>query len=114
VIYLASPYSHPDAAVRHERFRAACEMTAAMMRDGHLVYSPIVHSHPLSEVGLPGDWAFWAEHNHAMLERADTLAVLRLPGWEQSVGVAAELEIAAALRLPVRFEDGPGSPAEGP
>ena len=28
MIYLASPYTHPDPAVRVKRFRNACEMTA--------------------------------------------------------------------------------------
>ena len=102
-MYLASPYSHPDAAVREDRFRAVCEHAAALLRDGHLVYSPIAHSHPLAALGLPGDWAFWADHNRAMLERSSSLVVLQLPGWERSVGVAAEVEIARALGLPVHF-----------
>ena len=108
MIYLASPYSHPDAQVREARFHAACRRTAEMTRAGQLVYSPIVHSHPLAALGLPNDWPFWAEHNRAMLERCDALAVLTLPGWEESRGVAAEVEIATALRLPVRYDE-PGA-----
>jgi hypothetical protein len=104
VIYLASPYSHPDAQVREARFRAACRKTADMLRDGDLVYSPIVHSHPLGLLGLPGDWPFWADHNRAMLERSDALAVLTIPGWQESRGVTFEIEIATELRLPVRYE----------
>jgi hypothetical protein len=34
-----------------------------------------------------------------MLRRCDALAVLRLPGWEQSVGVQAELALARELGL---------------
>ena len=107
MIYLASPYSHPYAAVREARYRAACEKAAAMMRDGLRVYSPIVHSHPLAVLGLPGDWDFWAEHNTAMLERSSSVCVLTLPGWEESRGIAAEVEIARALHLPVRYEAAP-------
>jgi len=102
VIYLASPYSHPDAAVRESRFHAVCEYAAEAMRDGQLVYSPIVHSHPLAERGLPGDWSFWSSHNRAMLERSSALVVLALPGWEKSEGVQAEVGMARSLGLPVR------------
>jgi hypothetical protein len=110
VIYLASPYSHPDGSVREARFRAACEKAAALLRAGTLVYSPIVHSHPLAALGLPGDWAFWAAHNQHMLGLCSALVVLQLPGWEQSRGIDAEVEMAQALRLPVRYEawDGDG------
>jgi hypothetical protein len=44
MIYLASPYSHPDRAVREERFRGACRATAALLRSGHAVFSPIAHA----------------------------------------------------------------------
>ena len=79
-----------------------------VFREGRIVYSPIVHSHPLALLGLPSDWPFWAEHNRAMLERSDVLAVLTLPGWKESRGVAAEIEIATTLRLPLRYDE-PGA-----
>ena len=104
MIYLASPYTHPDAQVREARFRAACRKTADMLRDGVLTYSPIVHSHPLSLLGLPGDWPFWAAHNERMLESSSALHVLQLPGWEESRGIQAEVQIAGGLHLPVRYE----------
>ena len=59
MIYLASPYSHPDATVREARFQAACRATASLIRAGHEVFSPIAHSHPLAAFGLPTDWSFW-------------------------------------------------------
>ena len=61
MIYLASPYSHPDPAVRKERFHAACQARAELIRAGWIVFSPIVHSHPLVEHGVPTTWDFWAE-----------------------------------------------------
>ncbi len=44
MIYLASPYTHVDAAVRESRFDAACLATSTLMRAGLTVYAPIVHS----------------------------------------------------------------------
>jgi hypothetical protein len=59
MIYLACPYTHPNPAVREQRFEAACVATASLMRSGKTVFSPIVHSHPLVHYGLPIEWEFW-------------------------------------------------------
>ncbi len=40
MIYLASPYSHPDPAVREQRFRAAGDTAAALIRAGHIGLLP--------------------------------------------------------------------------
>lgn len=47
MIYLASPYSHPDPAVEELRFEAACEAACKLMQQGHHVFSPIAHTHPV-------------------------------------------------------------------
>src|SRR5260370_35643395 len=103
MIYLASPYSHPDAAIRKQRYHAACRATAEMMREGHIVFCPIAHSHPLVEHGLPTGWAYWERCDRAFLERGDEVAVLTLDGWQDSIGVQAEIRIATELGKPVRY-----------
>jgi Domain of unknown function (DUF1937) len=102
VIYLASPYSHPDPAVRETRFRAACRAAAALIRAGSIVYAPVVHGHPLVRYGLPTDWSFWQPSARAFIKRCDELVVLPLPGWESSEGIKAEIANAAELGKPVR------------
>ena len=109
IIYLASPYSHDDPRVREERYRQACHTTAALMRRGLLVYSPIVHSHPLTRYGLPTTWDYWRTLDEAMLSRCHELMVLTLDGWEDSEGVMAEVRLAKNLGVPVRFT-GLGNP----
>lgn len=101
MIYLACPYSHPDPAVRQQRFDAACQATVALMRAGLPIFSPLTHSHPLVRYGLAGDWKFWESYDRAHLEACNALAVLMLDGWKESVGVQAELDIAAKLELPI-------------
>jgi hypothetical protein len=103
LVYLASPYSHSDPAVREARFQAVCRCAAEMMRGGDHVFSPIVHGYALETHGLPGDWAFWQNYDRLMLSRCNELAVLCLPGWRESVGVRAEIDIAGRLGLPARF-----------
>jgi hypothetical protein len=103
MIYLASPYSHPDLTVRERRFHAACRAAAALLRAGHAVFSPIAHSHHLVEHGLPGDWTFWQQFDRELLARCDEVLVLMLDGWEESVGVREEIRIARELDKPVRY-----------
>ncbi|MBM3983831.1 MAG: DUF1937 family protein, partial [Planctomycetes bacterium] len=91
MIYLASPYSHPDPDVREQRFRAACRATAALLMAGEVVFSPIVHSHPLVAFEMPTAWSFWERIDRAHLERCDEVVVLMLDGWAHSLGVREEL-----------------------
>ena len=103
MIYLASPYSHPDAEVRQQRFDAVCQVAAALLRRGQMLFSPIAHSHPIARYGLPKDWAFWRRYDRLHLERCGELVVLMLDGWRESIGVAAEIDIAGELGKPVRY-----------
>lgn len=103
MIYLASPYSHPDANVREERFHAACQAAAHLMREGHLVFSPVAHTHSIAQFGLPIAWAFWERHDRCLLECCDEVVVLKLEGWEDSVGVRSEVQIAKELGRSVRY-----------
>ena len=101
MIYLVSPYTHPDPAVREVRFQAACRQAAEMVRCGIAVFSPIVHTHPLASHGLPLDWSFWREYDRAFLEMCSEVWVLTLDGWRESQGVQAEIKLARELGKPV-------------
>ena len=103
MIYQISPYSDSDPAVREQRFQAACAFAARLLLEGRLVYSPVVHGHPLVQHGLPVDWSFWERYDRQHLERCDEVIVLKLAGWQESVGVQAELRHASVLEKPVRF-----------
>ena len=106
MIYLSSPYSHPEALVRAARFRLACEAVAKMLRAGEHVISPIVHCHPVAIAhDLPTDFAFWQAYNRDTLKRCDRMVVLKLAGWEESVGVAGEIEMAAEFNIPVEYRE---------
>jgi len=103
MIYLASPYSHPDAAVREQRFRAACRATAQLIEASHAVFSPIVHGHLLVAYGLRADWLFWEPFARRHLARCDRVLVLMIDGWRESVGIAAETRIAVEFGKPVGY-----------
>ena len=97
MIYLASPYSHPDSLVRQARFDAACRAAAGLITAGHAVIAPIVQGHSLVRFGVPGDWSFWAPLARQYLRHCNNLVVLTVEGWRESEGVQAEMALAAAL-----------------
>lgn len=102
MIYLASPYSDPDSAVMEQRFDAVCRKAGELMQAGHVIYSPIVHCHPIAvRVDLPREWTFWERFDREMLRNAREVWILKLPGWETSRGVQAERAIANELGIPV-------------
>lgn len=104
MIYLACPYSHPDAAVRNYRFRNICRIAAALMREGYVVFSPLSHSVPIAEIGGIDDVDndFWLAQDLPILRKCDELIVVELDGWESSKGVQAEIEEAKRLNIPIQ------------
>ena len=70
---------------------------------GLTVFSPIAHSHPIAQFGMPTSWEFWSQMDHEYLSRCNVLAVLTLPGWRESIGVQAEFGLARELGLPVVY-----------
>ena len=104
MIYLASPYSHPDERVRQARYELVVQHAAFMWNEGLVTFSPIAHSHPIAQQMPPdsGSWEQWAEFDRTILGACSELWVLMLPGWRESVGVAAEVEYARSLGLPVK------------
>ena len=103
MIYLASPYTHADPLVRQRRFESACRAAAELIRQGRIIFSPIAHSHAICAFGVPLDWRFWERHDLKYLAACDEMVVLMLDGWQQSVGVQAEIAAARALGKPVSF-----------
>jgi hypothetical protein len=103
--YLACPYTHRDAGVQEARYIHATRAAAWLMDIMPWnVFSPITHSHPLHTIaGMRGDWPFWKQVDKQYLRLSERLVVLTLPGWDDSVGVKAEIEIARAEGVPLWY-----------
>lgn len=111
--YLATPYSkYPDG---HEAaYFAALEQTGLLIAAGHMVFSPIVHSHPLVVAGhVTGtDHLAWLKVNHTMIAASCGVIVCKLATWFQSHGIQDEIAYANQLRKPVVFME-PGIIPDG-
>jgi hypothetical protein len=106
LVYLASPYSHPDPRVKEERFRLACAAAGRLMKEGECVFSPIAHSHSIEQHfhdGAIEGHDFWLKQDFSILRHCSKLIILALDGWEKSRGVAAEIEFAQGLKIPLEY-----------
>ena len=103
MIYLAAPYTSDDPTVRQQRFEANCQAAAELIHRGKIVFSPIAMTHNLCRYGLPLNWEFWQQIDRRFLDLCDEVVVLMLDGWQQSVGVQAEIAIARELGKPVTY-----------
>jgi nucleoside 2-deoxyribosyltransferase len=102
--YLASPYSHADPEVEELRFEEVCRAAAHFLNSALIgLFCPIAMAHAIRKVrpNLKGSWDRWAEQDYAFLDCSKQLYVLTLDGWEDSVGVTAEIEFAWAKGIPV-------------
>jgi hypothetical protein len=97
MIFISSPYSHPDKSVVENRFESTCELVAKLLNKGHYVMSPIVHGHNLLKYDLPGDWEFWQGYCIDMIKRCEEVWVYNINGWEDSSGVKGEIEVAKKI-----------------
>jgi nucleoside 2-deoxyribosyltransferase len=110
LIYLASPYSSYDKEVVSRRVDEVSKATATLIERGHLIFSPIVHSHPIAHLvsfdplnHAPDKLTGWMAYDFAMIDNAAEVWVLQIDGWEQSNGVQAEVGYAMRIGKPVKF-----------
>lgn len=94
IIYLACPYTDPSPTVRRARFETATRVAARLVSEGNIVFSPITMTHPI-DVQLAGRYdtlgsEFWVRFDEAFMDFCSELAILRVPGWDKSPGVARE------------------------
>ena len=86
------------------RYQHTMEVTACLLSQGLIVYSPIVHCHELAKVhGMPTDAQFWWRYDRAMLALASELRLLKLDGWQQSVGMRKEARFAIEREIPITY-----------
>ncbi len=103
MIYLAQPFKHENLRVEEDRYRIAVACAAELIQRGYFVYSPIVNSFPLNETYPESkDFNFWRQFDFHMLSKADELWIMKIEGWRESVGLAAETDFARAMGIPSR------------
>lgn len=103
IAYLACPYSHHDPRMKAWRHQVANQVAFDLIKQGIFVYSPLTHNIPLNQMGIHGNWQTWKAFDHAMLSRCDRLIVIKIDGWEESIGVTEEIAFAKENNIPVEW-----------
>jgi nucleoside 2-deoxyribosyltransferase len=106
-IYLAIPYTfNPDLS-----HQVANKVAARLMKEGHVVFSPISHGHHISDhlpalVRTDADW--WMIQDLPFVEWCDELHIVVIGEngtelIEQSKGVQIEFEYAKILKKSIKL-----------
>ena len=104
MIYVASPFTHPDKLVMGLRRNAAFRYTANLIEQGKSAFSPIVYGWPFFiEHRAPPNFEFWQDFNERMLYLAEEVHVLQLDGWDRSRGIAHEIDFSTRIGTPIRY-----------
>jgi hypothetical protein len=106
MIYLASPYTDKSSRVRAERVTVVTRACASLSlrHPRKVIFSPIIHCHPLDRMQAGKfDYRFWINWSAHMLDLADAMWVLMMPGWQTSRGIAAEIQQNIAANKPTLY-----------
>ena len=98
LVYLACPYNDPDPAVKDDRVEISTRAEENLIGRGMTVFNPLRNSRGIDAARTEAEWR---EYDTAFLERSDGIVVLKVKGWDESEGVAAE--IAHALSADLRI-----------
>jgi hypothetical protein len=103
-IYILSPYSHDDEAIRQARYEKACKYAASLVLQGYNAYSPIAHSHGIAIYGgLPLTADYWWPINREMIDWADECHCLMISGWQYSAGIRQERDYISQVEKTFYF-----------
>lgn len=95
IIYIGCPYSHEDKEVQEKRYMQISKLTAILVSEGYIVFSPVTYGHILCEFEeMPADFGFWQNLCISFLEVSSLFIEVQLDGWELSKGLAAEYKFA--------------------
>lgn len=91
--YLATPYAK-YAHGRQAAWRHAVRIATSLAAAGFVVYSPIVHWHPISVASCGridgANNMFWSKVNALAMQASFGVIIPEMEGWRESEGIAGE------------------------
>lgn len=116
IIYIAGPYTSHATGYRTQnleqgsRANVLTRYAATLMEEGWAVFSPVTHGHAIwmaSGCALGRTAAAWADVNDPIMALCTEIHVVRIRGWDRSVGVRREIEHFAQRMIAPLFVDLP-------
>jgi hypothetical protein len=102
--YVATVYTkHPKGL--DIAFEEACYAAGVLRNQGLNVFCPIAMGHAIA-VNSPADkhdWAMWMENDRPFMRLAYGLIVVMMPNWQESKGIAEEIEVIKKAGKPIKY-----------
>lgn len=105
LIYLASPYSHENSGIMAGRYEVTKQFVAYCLRRDIALFSPIVYGHQFTQYDMGTSAADWHFFNRHMMQACPAIWVLKLEGWQTSVGIRAEVSFFQARGIEPEFKE---------
>lgn len=106
-IYLAIPYT----GIEEESFNVVNKVAGELMQQGHIVYSPISHSHPIAKVSkLPTSYDYWKRVDEEFISWCDKFIIVVIGKFghiliNKSYGVQEEFKLALKLNKEIEYHN---------
>ena len=97
-------YGHPCTRVTEARVRAARAVTAELIGQGVIAFSPVSYTHTLAADFHAQPRSGWYQFDLNFMEQTQELLILELPGWEESRGMLIEKSFALARKMQIRHK----------
>lgn len=104
IVFLSTPYTKYWLGLICAATDAA-RAAAALRRRNINVFSPIAHGDTVSRRGGldPTDADMWMHNDRAILEIASAIVVVKMKGWDKSLGVGQEIAFAVENDRPIIY-----------
>lgn len=105
-LYLATTYTKYPPGIE-QAFKDACALCGTLLTRGLFTYSPIAHTHPIAiHAGLdPMDHEIWLPFDRVRMDKADAILVAKMDGWQDSFGIAYEVDVFRSAGKPIYYLD---------
>ena len=106
ILYIACPYTDPDPNTQLKRVALATKVSGMYIARGHIVYSPLTHTHLINETIAQKDQPshdFWMKFNFPFMEICHELVIIKADGWDKSIGVEYERAYFRRANKPISF-----------
>lgn len=106
ILYIACPYTDDDPNIQLKRVALATKVAGIYVARGHIVYSPLTHTH-LIDGTIPMldkptyDW--WLKFNQPFMEICNEMIIIQTKGWDKSTGIAEERAYFKRANKPISF-----------
>lgn len=105
LIFVCTPYSNDDENIVKYRKKIAGEVCLRLVAKGIYAISPVVYGCALMEYGenTDGSWNYWQKFCETFLINSKAVYVIKIDGWDKSIGVSQEILFAITHKIPVYF-----------